>query len=855
MKQPPTDIRPMGNALIELIAELGQTASPETFQQLLTDFIREHTGLETWLGIHEYPHEGRFVFSCHPSPAPFETLNIDPDQLPSLFSGQSLLMDQKSDHALAVMPVLFGKKIIALLASPSASHEKMCREEPFFQQLSALTGLVIHHFFIRQDLEKRKNEMELKVFELALLEEVGTSLSQELDTVTIGRKLLLCVTGYLTATSACFYIHKGKSVFSRVAHTGTPLKSLPMEIALPEEPAADTWPRFIEKDPYQRSFFYLFLDNMGMELLFPLMNGKKMTGFVMLGQSAKNRPHSKTELSLTAAMISQALSPLRNAALYTDLKKNNEALGKSLECLKQEMEEKQQTQEKLLEYQGVVAASQDPVALIDHNLKLIMVNRACAHAFGTLPEKLIGKTITSVTDTELFHKKLKEPLMRCLAGETVRFRFSWSFPEWGLRHVDVAVYPYQGPFQKKSAAIFILRDITQMQEMENRLLQSQKMEAIGTLAGGIAHDFNNILAGIMGYTELSMARLERDHTARDFMEKAVAACKRASDLVKQILSFSRGDSAHINMRPLCLTEITEDALKLLRASLPAPIEITLSRKEAPLPVLGNATQLHQVIMNLCTNAAHAMPNGGTITIGLQHIGTDHQLASLNPAFKKTAYAELMVKDHGSGIPEACISRIFEPFFTTKAQGKGTGMGLSISHGIIGNHGGLILVDSQPGKGSTFRVFLPLAEEAATTPRNEPAPAMPRGNRERILLVEDEPDLLQLCAEILSGLGYEVRAVSRPEHALKIFKQNPENYDLIISDQMMPRMTGVNLAQHMLALRPELPFLLCSGFSEALSPDILETMGIRSFLMKPFTRSQLATAVRHLLDECPFQANP
>ncbi|MCW7753575.1 ATP-binding protein [Desulfobotulus sp. H1] len=835
-------MNPPEDVIVQLIEGLSQAPSLEDFHHLLSSFIRRHTGIEIWLGLHHPPFNGLFRFSDHILPPPFSCLELSTEEM------EDYGRDKKPD-GYTLIPIHFGKKTIAILACEDSGCPNSASQHSFLQRLAALSGLAIHHLFVRQDLEQRKNELEKKVFELAMLEESGASLAPELDIAAIAKKLLLSVGGYLTATSAALYLKEREhsTIFHLAAETGTSGPAWPRDLSVSYWNSPGGWPRFVRSGDIHDPQLSALAVSMGMEILFPLRDDAELGVLVFFGPMARKLFPEEGALHLAAAMISQSLAPFRNAILYADLKQNNAALEKSLGNLQAEITEKKQTQEKLLAYQGVVAASQDPMALIGSDFCFVLANRACAEAFGTTSQRLEGKNIARVTDPDLFQKKLEKPLIRCLGGETARFRFSWSFPGWGLRHIDVAAYPYKGSVPERHAAIFILRDITQMQELENRLLQSQKMEAIGTLAGGIAHDFNNILAGIMGYAELAIAKLDSPDGARPYIEKALSACNRASELIRQILSFARGESNNKDMRPLCLTEITEDVLKLLRASLPATLEIELYRRESPLPVLGNPTQLHQLIMNLCTNAAHAMPNGGTISVGIRGLVIGPLLASTDPAFQEGTYAELTVKDRGTGIPEAYLCRIFDPFFTTKPQGKGTGMGLSISHGIIGRHGGVIQVETQTGRGSTFRVFLPLLPALDVPGPDRTQLPAPTGGSEHILLVEDEPDLLHLSTTILSGLGYEITGTSCPKEALRIFQKRPQAFDLAILDQIMPHMTGVQLARHLLGARPGLPILLCSGFSEAIAPTMLEFMGIRSYLMKPFTRHQLASAVRSLLD--------
>lgn len=850
VNQPPSS-NPSNDALFLFFNRLGESTSPENFQLLFQIFFRETTGMENWLGL---PAENQGTHFCFYENTPKGKKSLFPEFeastafLKNLAPRKILPAPKSLSPATRLLPVYSRETLLAILIWVEPATAASSEHHDCTLKLAAIAGMALRQFHTQQDLKNHKEELERRVFELALLEETTATFITDLDTLSISKKLLLSIMGYLTCTHGAIYLRSGeeREQFTLVVETTHPEKKCAPCLYIPDPFFLNGSPFHIRlEDPLPASLTPL--REMGMDLFFPMVTGGSfIMGFVVVGSRIQGDCPRKKELMLAETIIRQALAPLRNASLYADLKANNEALGHSLDLLKKEITEREKTEERLLEYQGVVAASQDPVALIDEDFRIVLVNRACAEAFGTVPEKLQNKNISRVTESTLFTRKFQDPLQRCLDGETVRFRFSWNFPRWGLRHIDVAGYPYQGLHLGKRAAIVILRDITQMQEMENRLLQSQKMEAIGTLAGGIAHDFNNILSAILGYTELALTRLEEGHRAKPLMENAITACARAADLVRQILSFSRSETHIPEMQSLCLITTTQEALTFLRASLPSTLEILFTHDPSPLDVGGNPTQIHQVITNLCTNAAYAMGNVGTLRIDLRKREIDLAMNAADPELKPGSYAVLMVKDTGTGMSEACIRRIFEPFFTTKPQGKGTGMGLSISHGIVVQHGGTIRVQSREGEGSTFTVYLPLILKNQN-PKNIPYNPERLHGTERILFVDDEPDILRLAEATLSDLGYVLTCLSRPEEALRIFREDPKAFDLVILDQVMPRMTGSLLARHLLKTRPDLPILLCSGFSEAISPDMVQDMGIQHYLMKPFSQHHLARTVRRMLD--------
>ncbi|MDD4392487.1 MAG: PAS domain S-box protein [Desulfobacterales bacterium] len=385
------------------------------------------------------------------------------------------------------------------------------------------------------------------------------------------------------------------------------------------------------------------------------------------------------------------------------------------------------------------------------------------------------------------------------------------------------------------------------ERLERQLRQAQKMEAIGTLAGGIAHDFNNILMAIFGYADMAMMELPADSEAAAQIAEVLRAANRARDLVKQILSFSRQTDHERN--PVQVHLIVKEALKLLRASIPTTIEIRRNIDPACGYVLADPTQIHQVIMNLCTNAYQAMRTGAgvmAVSLTMVDIGRDdHKAADMD--LVPGPYLKLEISDSGHGMDRATLERIFEPYFTTKRKLGGTGLGLSVVHGIVKSHGGHITVYSEPGKGATFLVYLPMIASAAESPRSEDVKAVPKGN-ERILLLDDDASIVKLEQSMLESLGYEVTAEMSSEKALQIFRAAPEKFDLAITDMTMPHMTGTKLAQQLLAIRPDIPIILCTGFSELINEETARAMGIREYIMKPVVRKQMAEIVRKVLDE-------
>jgi len=390
-------------------------------------------------------------------------------------------------------------------------------------------------------------------------------------------------------------------------------------------------------------------------------------------------------------------------------------------------------------------------------------------------------------------------------------------------------------------------DITERKRLEAQIIQSQKMEAVGTLAGGIAHDFNNILASIIGYTELAMLKgISESSQAGDCLDQVLKASQRARDLVKQILMFSR--QSDVEKKPVQLTPIIKETVKFLRATLPTNIEIKRRISATSDVVLADPIQIHQVLMNLCTNAAHAMrQEGGVLKIMMTDMDADDPSESLPTPRNDVRCLAISVSDTGHGIDPEHLDKIFDPFFTTKSSGEGTGMGLSVVYGIVKDLNGNITVQSEQNKGATFSISLPRCEEQFVPSSPLPLSSLPTGS-ECVLLVDDEESLVNMVQDMLHYLGYKVIPAMGSMEALDAFRTLPEQFDLVITDLTMPEMSGFALADELLKIRPDIPILLCTGLGQAITVKEAISRGIRQVLMKPFTMENCAIIVREILDE-------
>jgi PAS domain S-box-containing protein len=391
----------------------------------------------------------------------------------------------------------------------------------------------------------------------------------------------------------------------------------------------------------------------------------------------------------------------------------------------------------------------------------------------------------------------------------------------------------------------IFTDLTFLKKMESRLRQSQKMETIGTLAGGIAHDFNNILTPIMGHTEILLANRTLEKPFRASLEQILAGAMRASELVKQILTFS----SHTNnvLEPMRMEPVISEALKLIRSTIPTTIEITQDLQSAYSVVKADPTQVHQIMMNLTTNAYHAMEkSGGTIRVRFKEVQLgEHDVPE--PDMQPGAYVCLSVADTGTGMDKDLSGKIFEPFFTTKKKGKGTGMGLSVIYGIVKSMGGSIQVYSEPEKGSEFKLYFPTEKEPFTEKQNHVQEEIPSGT-ERILLVDDEEPIITMTKTMLELLGYHVTAHLNSIDALQSFQNCPDDFDLVITDMAMPAMSGDTLSVELTKIRPDIPILLCTGFSETMTEEKAAFLGISGFLLKPIIMKDFSRKIRDILDK-------
>jgi PAS domain S-box-containing protein len=514
--------------------------------------------------------------------------------------------------------------------------------------------------------------------------------------------------------------------------------------------------------------------------------------------------------------------------------------------------ERRLVEEERLRLLTAIEKVDEMIIITDPAGRMVYVNpafeRISGHSFTDV-KHFTARVLRSDEHDDAFFEEMWQQLS---AGRVWRGEIVNKAADGSSFRVDAAITPIMSSHGEISNYVGVLRDITLRTLVEQRLQNTQKMEAIGSLAGGIAHDFNNILSAIIGYTQIVKRDVADVGTVQNNLDSVIQASMRASDLVRQILTFSQ--HRETPRQAVCLHRIVREVLKLIRASLPSTIEIRQSLLDQSGTVIADGTQLHQLVMNLCTNAGQAMEaQGGILEIELNQASYEANAETQQLGIEPGSYMVLRIRDTGTGMDSQTIKRIFEPFFTTKETGQGTGLGLSVVHGIVSKLGGAIKVDSSPGAGSVFSVLLPRSERCEFA-LPEPDFSDIRGS-ERILLVDDERIVAEMAQQALTQLGYEVTATTSSDEAFILYSGAPEAFDVLITDQTMPGMTGVQLTQAIHGISPTLPVILCTGFSRTISAEMAEQYGISAFLEKPTSTDRLAATIRQVLKQGSMDRQP
>lgn len=535
-------------------------------------------------------------------------------------------------------------------------------------------------------------------------------------------------------------------------------------------------------------------------------------------------------VSVSASLIRDEVGrPLRTLAVVRDITERHKA------------EEARQVAE--AKYRALVEQSLAGIYIIQDD-RFVYVNPTLAEILGYEVEELISKRVLDIIfedDREMVNANVRKRMEGKI--ESIRYALRVLRKDGSIVHAEV--HGARSEYEGRPAILGTLLDITERKKIEAQLLQSHKMEAIGQLAGGIAHDFNNLLTAITGNTKLALEDLPAGHPAREHLLEVTKAGARAVDLVRRILTFSRQQPHERNL--MHLRPVVEEALQLLRASLPATIEIRSTFVPDAPAVRADATQVHQVIMNLGANAGHALGDHGVLEMREALVDVDADLARTSPELREGRYLRLTVSDSGCGMDRATVARIFDPFFTTKSQAEGTGLGLSVVHGIMKAHGGAITVYSEPSKGTAFHLYFPAAE-GEIPEVTAPVPPPPPGHGERLLYVDDEEPLVYLTTQVLGRLGYEVTGFTEAEAALKAFLADPNRFDVIITDLSMPRLSGRDLAVRVLKIRPDIPVILATGYIRPQDTESARSLGIRDLILKPNTVEDLGHTLHRIFAE-------
>ena len=495
-------------------------------------------------------------------------------------------------------------------------------------------------------------------------------------------------------------------------------------------------------------------------------------------------------------------------------------------------------------YRHIAATATDHLALLDENYIYQVVNRACAAFHGFPVEVIVGQSMPTIIGSEVFDASIRPVADACFQGRQGSLQLWLPAGDQSSRCLEMTFYPhYEKGTNRIKGVVFCAEDITRRKKLEDNLRQAAKMEAIGRLAGGIVHDFNNILGAVVGYTELALSIVNDQPDVAEYLKEIRQAGLRATELVKQILAFSRQDREI--RKPIQPRAILKEALSLLRATIPTSIMIRMNL-ESEAYLLADPIHLHQIVINLCTNAQHAMrERGGTFSVGLQDVYLSPVEAQRYPDMRPGLHIRMSFADTGHGIPPDVQVKMFDPFFTTKEKGQGTGMGLAMVDTIVKSYHGRINLHSQVGEGTTIEILLPAIEVDTEHPADDFVQAL-RGEGQRILVLDDERHLAELTSTMLAELGYAVHAESDSRRALELFRSDCGAFDLILSDVAMPEISGDVLAQQMLALRPDLPIILMTGHSDRVDQDLIRKIGVQKLLSKPLLRDVLAAAVREVL---------
>jgi PAS domain S-box-containing protein len=578
-------------------------------------------------------------------------------------------------------------------------------------------------------------------------------------------------------------------------------------------------------------------------LMFSTISSSLAVLGLILSENAGMLPDPDYYVNVTQWITYSVLTGLTGALTYLSYK----SLHHALERMQKEIFQRDQAEKKLREseakFRDLVENIDEIIYTLDENGQVTYISPSIESKSGYSSQEIIGRSMG-----EFFHHEdiplLMEQFPKILSGQSGSNEYrlvAKSGESYWIRASSRPLYEADRIVGLRG----VLMDISESKRLQAQLLQSHKMESIGTLAGGIAHDFNNLLYMILGNAELALDDIPEENPMHANIEEIKTASLMAAEIVGKLLKFSRNTEQ--KLKPIDAVTVIKDALDFLRSTLPATIEIRKHLPDTDITIFSDPIQINQVLMNIFTNASQAMEEtGGLLEINVENEFLTQDAVRNYPDLITGHYLKIMVSDTGIGIDSGIIDRIFDPYFTTKAVGKGSGMGLAVIHGIIKNHGGVITVESQIGKGTVFTILLPVVTEKPmmdTITSEE----IPHGN-ETILFIDDEELILNMTKKMLERLGYTIETKINPVAALELFQSNPDHFDLVITDMTMPQMTGIKLSVKLLAVRPDIPIIVCTGHSHLIDEEKVKALGIADYVIKPVTRKNLAKTIRKVLDK-------
>jgi two-component system, cell cycle sensor histidine kinase and response regulator CckA len=625
----------------------------------------------------------------------------------------------------------------------------------------------------------------------------------------------------------------------------------------------------LKAEAQQNSFFSLSLDLMGLIGLDGYLKHinpafEKLLGFTqeeLLSQPLSLFIHPEDRKS-TLAIFKQLtaendtvdfhnrLRDIRGNYLWLEWRATMQTDERVIYAWARDITQRHHTMQSLRRYEQIVSTSTDFLCFIDDQDCLQAVNRRFCDIFNLPLREIRGRHIREFVGQEVFETALAVQLADCRNGHAVRFQHHLKFPKGDLHFMEVHLSPYLEPDGRVSGVTATWRDLTDQKRLEQHLTQTQKMESIGTFAGGIAHDFNNILMAILGWADMGSMKFPSGTPASRYFQQITIAGKRGRELVQQILTFSR-QTDH-NPRPVDLGHLIKECMTFLTATLPSNIQLRFVDSPKLKMVFADPVQFQRIIMNLCSNAEHALrPTGGTLTITLENINIEKEDPRYPPTLIPGQYIQMAFRDSGPGIPEHIRPKIFDPFFTTKPVGEGSGMGLSVVHGIVNNLNGHITVESSEGAGTTFWIAIPEYTSLPSLDDAPHTPLIPERPGYHLLFVDDEESITEIIKEFLDQLGYTVTVCNNAVEALKIFRSHPQKFDCVITDQTMPTISGDQLAAAILQVCPNMPIILCTGYSHTIDREKALERGITAFLDKPILLDQLSRTVAEVLSHAQF----